>query len=134
VDQIATALWQVDTADKVTRVRRSAKAPTVCGQNMADGHPELGRLDGLPLRMRVARRKHAALPREPTPIPTALARAGVWSVSMIGWRTADMLEARFRMWWREPVSQVSKSNPWGRALRLRPGKPLDNAFIESFNR
>ena len=52
VDQIATASRQVDTADKVTRVRRSAKAPTVCGQNTADGHPELGRLDELPLRMR----------------------------------------------------------------------------------
>ena len=43
----------------------------------------LYRLEGLPVRMRLRRRKHMEMIRGPAPIPTAAGRAGAWISSMM---------------------------------------------------
>jgi putative transposase len=137
----------------------------------------LYRLDGLPLRMRVRRRKHIALHRGPASIPTGPTER--WSMDFVhdtladgrpfriltvvdNWsRQSPVLEAGFRMS-DETVGQVLDralnatqglrsitvnhgTEFQSRALEdwayrrgvqfdfIRPGKPVENAFIESFN-
>ncbi|GJL61323.1 MAG: hypothetical protein NPIRA03_41800 [Nitrospirales bacterium] len=48
----------------------------------------LYRLEGLPLRMRVRRRKHGALQRGPAPTPLGPVERWSWILSMIPWRMA----------------------------------------------
>lgn len=137
----------------------------------------LYRLEGLQLRLRVRRRKRAALHRGPVPIPRA--RNEAWSMDFVHDQLAT--GRRFRVltvidqWSRESVlletdfalggqdvaqalERISQIRPlpkaitvdhgteftskaldewaWRRGVQLdfiRPGKPVENGLIESFN-
>jgi putative transposase len=134
-------------------------------------------LDGLPLRMRVRRRKHIALHRWPAPTPVGPAER--WSMDFVHDALADgsqfrvltvvdhwsrqspILEAASSMSGRmvgaaldrvlaggtgprsitvdhgtEFMSRALEDWAYHRGVQLdfiRPGKPVENAFIESFN-
>ena len=137
----------------------------------------LYRLDGLPLRMRVRRRKHIAVHRGPAPVPVGPAER--WSMDFVHDALADGRQFRVLtvvdQWSRQsPILEVASSMSgqtvsgaldqaiangtaprsitvdhgtefMSRALEdwayqrgvqldfIRPGKPVDNAVIESFN-
>jgi putative transposase len=130
------------------------------------------RLDGLPLRMRVRRRKHMALHRGPAPVPTGPTER--WSMDFVHdaladgrpfriltvvdhWsRSSPVLEVAPRMSGYtvgEALDRILEAAPRPRSITvdhgtefqsrayrrgvqldfIRPGKPIENAFIESFN-
>ena len=137
----------------------------------------LYRLDGLPLRMRVRRRKHIAVHRGPAPVPVGPAER--WSMDFVHDALADGRQFRVLtvvdQWSRQsPILEVASSMSgqtvsgaldqaiangtaprsitvdhgtefMSRALEdwayqrgvqldfIRPGKPVENAVIESFN-
>jgi putative transposase len=134
----------------------------------------LYRLDGLPLRMRVRRRKHIALHRGPAPAPAGPTER--WSMDLVHDALADgrpfrvltvvdqwsrqspILEAASSMSGRTVGEALDRALNSGQAPRsitvgtefmsraledwafargvqldfIRPGKPVENAFIEAF--
>ncbi len=85
------------------------------------------RLDGLQLRMRVRRRKHQCLQRGPA--PTAVRVHERWSMDFVH----DALTVDHGT---EFTSRALEDWAWRRGVKLdfiRPGKPTENSYIESFN-
>jgi putative transposase len=103
------------------------------------------RLEGLQLRMRVRRRKHMALHRGPASIPTGPIERWSW-VRMTGEMVSQVLDRALGVGHgprsitvdhgTEFQSRALEDWAYRRGVQLdfiRPGKPVENAFIESFN-
>ena len=85
------------------------------------------------MRMRVRRRKHIALHRGPAPRPAGPTER--WSMDFVHDAMAD----------GRPFRVLTVVDQWSRQTRrlgirtrlqldfIRPGKPVENAFIEAFN-
>jgi putative transposase len=97
----------------------------------------LYKLEGLQVRMRVRRRKRISLHRGPTPIATGDGQ--YWAMDFVHDQLAN--GRKFRVltvidkWHRQCVALLADFCLTGSVKLdfIRPGKPTENAFIESFN-